>query len=142
MPSYSGNAMPIRSVSRRSRTQPTNAELEILRVLWQRGSSTVREVHQSLERATPVAYTTVLKLLQIMTEKGLVTRDASTRSHRYAAATAQDAAQRRMILDLAERAFGGSTLLLVLYALSTTPATAQGLDNVRRLLDKIVGGTS
>ena len=134
--------MPIRSVSRRSRTQPTNAELEILRVLWQRGSSTVREVHQSLERATPVTYTTVLKLLQIMTEKGLVTRDASTRSHRYAAATAQDAAQRRMILDLAERAFGGSTLLLVLYALSTTPATAQGLDNVRRLLDKIVGGTS
>jgi predicted transcriptional regulator len=134
--------MPIRSVSRRSRTQPTNAELEILRVLWHRGSSTVREVHQSLERATPVAYTTVLKLLQIMTEKGLVTRDASTRSHRYAAVTAQDAAQRRMILDLAERAFGGSTLLLVLYALSTTPATAQGLDNVRRLLDKIVGGTS
>jgi len=134
--------MPIRYVSRRSRTQPTNAELEILRVLWQRGSSTVREVHQSLERATPVAYTTVLKLLQIMTEKGLVTRDASTPSHRYAAATAQDAAQRRMILDLAERAFGGSTLLLVLYALSTTPATAQGLDNVRRLLDKIVGGTS
>ena len=134
--------MPIRSVSRRSRTQPTNAELEILRVLWQRGSSTVREVHQSLERATPVAYTTVLKLLQIMTEKGLVTRDASTRSHRYAAATAQDAAQRRMILELAERAFGGSTLLLELYALSTTPATAQGLDNVRRLLDKIVGGTS
>ena len=133
--------MPIRSVSRRSRTQPTKAELEILRVLWQRGSSTVREVHQSLERATPVAYTTVLKLLQIMTEKGLVTRDASTRSHRYAAATAQDAAQRRMIRDLAERAFGGSTLLLVLYALSTTPATAQGLDNVRRLLDKIVGGT-
>src|SRR2546430_14695943 len=140
MSSYSGSAMPIRSVSRRM--EPTNGELEMLRVLWQRGSSTVREVHQSLERATPVAYTTVLKLLQIMTEKGLVTRDASTRSHRYAAATAQDAAQRRMILDLAERAFGGSTLLLVLYALSTTPATAQGLDNVRRLLDKIVGGTS
>jgi len=125
-----------------SKRAPTNAELEILRVLWQRGPCTVRDVHESLEHARPVGYTTVLKLLQIMTEKGLVTRDASTRSHRYAAATAQDAAQRRMILDLAERAFGGSTLLLVLYALSTTPATAQGLDNVRRLLDKIVGGTS
>jgi len=133
--------MPIRSLSRRRRTQPTNAELEILRVLWQRGSCTVREVHQLLDRSTPVGYTTVLKLLQIMTEKGLVTRDASTRSHRYAAATAQDAAQRRMIVDLAERAFGGSTVLLVLYALSTTPATTQGLANVRQLLDRIVGGT-
>jgi len=119
---------------------PTNAELDILRVLWQRGPSTVRAVHDSLDHAKPVGYTTVLKLLQIMTEKHLVARDASTRSHIYAAAASQAATQRRMVADLVRRVFGGSTLGLVLHALSATPATTRELEQIRRLLDKRNGG--
>jgi len=119
---------------------PTNAELDILRVLWQRGPSTVRAVHDSLDHAKPVGYTTVLKLLQIMTEKHLVARDASTRSHIYAAAASQAATQRRMVADLVRRVFGGSTLGLVLRALSATPATTRELEQIRRLLDKRNGG--
>ncbi len=113
---------------------PTNAELDILRVLWQRGPSTVRLVHESLDHAKPVGYTTVLKLLQIMTEKNLVTRDESTRSHIYAAAASQAATQRRMVADLVKRVFGGSTLGLVLHALSATPATTRELKQIRKLL--------
>ena len=119
---------------------PTNAELEILRVLWQRGPSTVRDVHESLDHARPVGYTTVLKLLQIMVEKGLVRRDASARSHVYAAVASQGATQRRMVADLVQRVFGGSTLGLVLHALESTPATAPELDQIRKLLDEKKGG--
>ena len=119
---------------------PTNAELEILRVLWQRGPSTVRDVHESLDHARPVGYTTVLKLLQIMVEKGLVRRDASARSHVYAAVASQDATQRRMVADLVRRVFGCSTLGLVLHALESTRATAPELDLIRRLLDEKKGG--
>ena len=119
---------------------PTNAELDILRVLWKRGPSTVRAVHESLDHAKPVGYTTVLKLLQIMTEKHLVARDASTRSHIYAAVASQAATQRRMVADLVRRVFGGSTLGLVLHALSATPATTRELEQIRRLLDKRNGG--
>jgi len=116
------------------RPRPTNAELEILRVLWRRGPCTVRAVHASLERAEPIGYTTVLKLLQIMTEKGLVRRDASLRSHVYSAAVSEAATQRRMVADLVKRAFGGSTLRLLLHALSARPASLRELDQVRRLL--------
>ena len=119
---------------------PTNAELDILRVLWKRGPSTVRAVHDSLDHAKPVGYTTVLKLLQIMTEKHLVTRDASTRSHIYAVVASQAATQRRLVTDLVNRAFGGSTLGLVLHALESTPATAPELDQIRKLLDEKKGG--
>src|SRR5256885_17106522 len=119
---------------------PTNAELEILRVLWQHGPSTVRDVHASLDHARPVGYTTVLKLLQIMVEKGLVRRDASARSHVYAAVASQGATQRRMVADLVQRGFGGSNLGLVLHALESTPATAPELDLNRRLLDEKKGG--
>ena len=133
--------MPIRSVSRRSRTQPTNAELEILRVLWQRGSSTVREVHQSLERATPVAYTTVLKLLQIMTEKGLVVRDEAQRAHVYEPRHSEQKTQRQLLADLANRAFDGSATKLAMQALSSRKATAAELTAIRELLDKIEGET-
>ena len=119
---------------------PTNAELEILRVLWQRGASTVRDVHESLDHARPVGYTTVLKLLQIMVEKGLVRRDASARSHVYTAVASQEATQRRLVADLVRRVFGGSTLGLVLHALSATPATRRELEQIRRLFDKKNGG--
>ncbi len=119
---------------------PTNAELEILRVLWQRGASTVRDVHESLDHARPVGYTTVLKLLQIMVEKGLVRRDASARSHVYAAVASQEATRRRLVADLVRRVFGGSTLGLVLHALESTPATGPELEQIRRLLDEKNGG--
>jgi len=119
---------------------PTNAELEILRVLWQRGASTVRDVHESLDHARPVGYTTVLKLLQIMVEKGLVRRDASARSHVYTAVASQGATQRRLVADLVQRVFGGSTLGLVLHALESTPATGPQLEQIRRLLDEKKGG--
>jgi predicted transcriptional regulator len=116
--------------------RPTNAELRILRVLWQRGPSTVRRVREALHQAKPVGYTTVLKLLQIMTEKNLVGRDASARSHVYAAKTSEDATRRRMVGDLAKRAFGGSTFRLVLHALAATPASGAELDQIRTLLDE------
>ena len=119
---------------------PTNAELEILRVLWQRGASTVRDVHDSLDHARPVGYTTVLKLLQIMVEKGLVRRDASARSHVYTAVASQEATRRRLVADLVRRVFGGSTLGLVLHALQSAAATAPELDQIRRLLDEKKGG--
>ena len=122
----------------RQPARPTTAELQILQILWQRGPSTVRAVHESLGRAKAVGYTTVLKLLQIMTDKGLVTRDASARPHVYRAAESQAAILRRMVSDLVERAFGGSTVGLVLHALSGTPTTSQELDQIRRLLDEML----
>ena len=119
--------------------QPTPAELELLRVLWQRGPSTVRDVHADLDRE--VGYTTVLKLLQIMIEKGLVTRDAAARSHVYAAAVSEDATQQRLVADLLDRAFGGSRLDLVMQALSAAPTTREELRQIRALLDSLPGGS-
>jgi BlaI family transcriptional regulator, penicillinase repressor len=124
-------------------TRPTNAELSILSVLWQRGPSTVREVHEALRSArsggSDVGYTTVLKLLQIMTEKKLVTRDARARTHVYAAALPEATTRKQLLSDLVDRAFGGSSLALVLQALSTTRATPAELDQIRRLLDERTG---
>jgi len=118
--------------------RPTNAELAILGVLWRRGSSTVRDVHEALrgERDEPVGYTTVLKLLQIMTEKKLVKRDTRSRTHVYAAAVSEATTRGQLLSDLVERAFGGSSLALVLQALSSTRATPTELEQIRRLLDE------
>ena len=116
---------------------PTPAELELLRVLWTRGPATVRDLHAALARG--VGYTTVLKLLQIMTEKGLVTRDETARSHVYAAAVSEEITKRQLVTDLLDRAFGGSRLELVMQALSATPATADELRQIRALLDTIPG---
>lgn len=129
------------AMTKRDAVRPTNAELEILRVLWQRGPSTVRDVHAAVERDEPVGYTTILKLLQIMTDKGIVTRDASARTHVYAAAVSEATTQRRMVSDLMRRAFGGSTLALVQQALSSSPASPQEIKQIRRLLDDLKGGT-
>jgi len=114
------------------RKKPTDAELAILRVLWARGPSTVRQVTETLGRDT--GYTTVLKLLQIMTEKRLVRRDETTRTHVYEAAYSEDQTQRQLVSDLVERAFGGSAAKLVLQALATRRATPQELAEIRRLL--------
>ena len=125
--------------------RPTNAELAILAVLWQRGPSTVRDVHDALRGgaarngASEVGYTTVLKLLQIMAAKKLVKRDTRARTHVYAAAASEATTRKQLLSDLVDRAFGGSSLALVLQALSTTRATPAELAQIRRLLDERTG---
>lgn len=114
---------------------PTDAELAILRVLWARGPSTVREVQERLDE--PSGYTTVLKLLQIMHEKGLVTRDESQRAHVYTAAVSEERAQRQLLDDLMSRAFGGSAQKLVMRALSSEGVSAGELEEIRNLLDRL-----
>jgi BlaI family transcriptional regulator, penicillinase repressor len=121
--------------------RPTNAELAILGVLWKRGPSTVRDVHAALrtEREDAVGYTTILKLLQIMTDKKLVKRDTRARTHVYTAAASEATTREQLLSDFVDRAFGGSSLALVLQALSTTRATPAELEQIRRLLDERKG---
>ena len=120
--------------------QPTKRELAILGVLWNEGPSTVRTVHGLLAGSTGVGYTTILKLMQIMAEKGLVERDRSSRTHVYRAAIGKKATQRQLVGDLLERAFGGSTEQLVVQALSVKHVSAAELASIRRLLDAHEGG--
>jgi predicted transcriptional regulator len=122
--------------------KPTAAELQILQVLWRRGPSTVHQVQPALKRGDQVGYTTVLKLLQIMFEKGLVRRDESTRPHVFRAAVAEAQVKRRLVSDLLDQVFEGSSMNLVMQALSTKRATAGELRQLRELLDEIEGGRS
>ena len=117
--------------------RPTDAELAILRVLWERGPSTVREVHDALSATHDSGYTTVLKLMQIMTDKGLVVRDESQRAHVYSAREEEQKTQRQLLGDLIDRAFGGSPAKLVMQALSASRASAEELDAIRQLLDQM-----
>lgn len=115
--------------------RPTDTELAILRVLWERGASTVRQVHDSLIRERPIAYTTALKMLQIMTEKGLVRRDETDRSHVYSPRLTEEQTQRQLVRDLLDRAFGGSASKLVMQALASRRASAEELTEIRKLID-------
>jgi len=115
------------------RRRPTDAELAILRVLWTRGPSTVREVVDAMRHQG--AYTTVLKTLQIMTEKGLVDRDDAARTHVYAAAASEGSTQRQLVTDLMQRLFDGSAAKLVLHALEAGKASSEELAEIRKLLD-------
>lgn len=124
-------------MGRRDVPRPTDAELSILRVLWQRGASTVREVQGVLNRGRPTGYTTVLKLLQIMTQKGLVRRDESQRSHVYEPRLAEEQTQRQLVSDLLDRAFDGSARKLVMQALSVKRASPEELEQIRQLLDEL-----
>ena len=119
--------------------KPTDAELGILRVLWSRGPSTVRQVAEALGREA--GYTTVLKLLQIMTEKRLVVRDEAERTHVYEAAYTQDQTQRQLVTDLLDRVFDGSAAQLVLHALATNKTSREELDEIRKLLAAKSGGS-
>jgi len=114
--------------------KPTDAELAILRVLWQRGPSTVKQVQQVLEATKKTGYTTVLKFMQIMVEKGLVTRDESPFAHVYQARVPREQTQRTLVADLLERAFEGSTSRLLLQALATKKATPEELAEIRKIL--------
>ena len=119
---------------------PTPAELELLRVLWSLGPSTVREVRAGMVPGRDAGYTTVLKLLQIMTEKGLVTREPVGRAHRYRAIPSESQAQSQMVGDILDRVFGGAAEKLVMHALTARKATPEELTEVRRLLDRLEGG--
>jgi BlaI family transcriptional regulator, penicillinase repressor len=116
---------------------PANAELEILRLLWRDGPLTVRDIHGIIGRRRNVGYTTVLKTLQVMAEKGLVTRDESERSHVYAAAIPEGAVKKQLVSDLVDRVFDGSAAGLVMQALSSKRASPQELREIRRMLDSL-----
>lgn len=120
--------------------RPTDAQLAILNVLWEIGPATVRQVHESLPAGGRRGYTTTLKLLQIMAEKGLVSRDESARSHVYRASSDEREMKDKLVGDLASKAFGGSAAQLAMSALSHRPASKAELDEVRRLLDELDGG--
>jgi len=121
--------------------RPTDAELEILTVLWSRGATTVREVHEVINQRKPTQYTTVLKTLQIMAEKGLVRRDEKQRAHIYEASRPREWTQRQLAGDLLQRAFNGSAKSLMLGALAARRTSRQELAELRTLLDTYEKGT-
>ena len=116
--------------------KPTEAELEILSILWQRETATVREVHEIINERRPTAYTTVLKMLQIMTEKNLVERETEQKAHVYSAKIEQAATERNFAEDLLQRVFGGSAAQLVMRVLETKPASETELAQIRQMLDE------
>ena len=124
-------------MSENSMPKPTEGELELLRVLWERGPSTVREIHEALSGEKDTGYTTTLKILQKMTEKGLVKRDETSRSHIYEPVLRAEQTQRQLVRDLLHRAFAGSPGQLVVQALSEKKASPEELAEIRRLLDSM-----
>ena len=122
-------------------SRPTEAELEILTVLWSRGPTTVRDAHEIIAKRKPTQYTTVLKQMQVMAEKGLLRRDEKQRSHIYAAAKPREWTQRQIAGDLLERAFDGSTSSLLMGALSVRKTSKQEFAELRRMLDEYERGT-
>ena len=119
----------------RSQPRPTDAELAILGVLWTRGASTVRQVHEALADTRDTGYTTTLKLMQIMADKGLVTRNETARTHVYSAIAGEAQTQQQLVKDLVDRAFGGSAAQLVLRALSAEGASDAEIKEIRKLID-------
>ena len=121
--------------------RPTKLELAILKVLWEAGPRSVRDIQAILSEAKPTGYTTVLKMLQIMTEKGLVDKDETVRPQIYRARYSQEQTQRHLLSDLLQRAFGGSVKALVMQALATKKSSAKDLEAIEKLLDRIEGGS-
>lgn len=123
-------------VKKRETPKPTESELELLGILWERGPVTVRELFEAVNRGRPVVYTGVLKLLQIMTEKGLVERDERGRAHVYRAAVSQADTERRFLQELSEKFFAGSAAQLALRALQIEKASDEELEAIRELIGK------
>jgi len=117
--------------------KPTESELEILRVLWEKGPSTVREVHEILEQSKDAGYTTTLKLMQIMHEKGLLQRDASSKTHIYAAIVSQENTQRQLLDKMIDTVFNGSASQLVLQALGNHKSSKEELEKIKQYLNEI-----
>src|SRR5271170_3137840 len=126
----------IMKIKQHSLPKPTEGELELLRVLWVKGSATVRELHDALSQQRALGYTTVLKLLQIMTEKGLVQRREFGRAHVYRTTASQEETQSQLLRDLSERLFSGSATQLAMHALTMQPATSDELKEIRKLIDR------
>ncbi|MCP5115593.1 MAG: BlaI/MecI/CopY family transcriptional regulator [bacterium] len=122
--------------------RPTDAELEILEVLWESGPSTVRDVHAQLVKRRPTGYTTVLKLMQIMADKGLVKRNEKQRAHIYRARQPRETTQRVLLDHIVDRAFGGSAAQLAMRALSSRKTKPEELAEIRKMLDEYEGGKS
>lgn len=120
----------------RTLPRPTEGELELLRILWDRGPSTVRDIHLEIGTKRPLGYTSVLKLLQIMTDKGLVEREESGRAHIYHPAATQNETQDQLVRDISERLFAGSAAQLALHALALEPVNDQELDALRNLIEQ------
>lgn len=116
--------------------QPTKTELEILSVIWERETATVREVHAVLDAKKPTGYTTVLKLLQLMDEKNLVERDKTNRAHVYRAVVKQNDTGRQMLRDVLEKVFGGSALKLVQQVLENETTSKEELQEIRRMIQE------
>lgn len=116
--------------------KPTATELEILRVLWERGPSTVREVHEVMARTKPIGYTTVLKIMQIMTQKGSVARNEDSKAHVYKARQPADSTKRQLVGDLLQRAFAGSASQLMMHALAGKKTSPAEIAEIRQLLDE------
>jgi len=114
--------------------KPTEVELELLRVLWSKGSASVRELHEVVNEQRPLGYTSVLKTLQIMTEKGLVERTEAGKAHIYHAAASQEETQNQLLRDLSERLFSGSAAQLAMHALSMQPASEEELEEIRKII--------
>ncbi|MEE9141079.1 MAG: BlaI/MecI/CopY family transcriptional regulator [Gammaproteobacteria bacterium] len=127
-------------MSKHTPPRPTDGELEILKVLWAKGPSTVRQVREMMCRSREIGYTTVLKLLQIMAEKGLVLRDESERSHVYRARFREEQTQRQLVRELLAKAFGGSANQLVMQALRAKKVSSAELAEIRKLLDQLEEG--
>jgi BlaI family transcriptional regulator, penicillinase repressor len=116
--------------------QPTTAELEILNVLWERESATVREVYEIINANKPVAYTTVLKLMQIMTDKELVERDAETKAHLYRAKTPKTETQNGLVNDFVEKVFRGSAMQLVQHLLDAKKTSPEEMKEIRKMIKR------
>jgi BlaI family transcriptional regulator, penicillinase repressor len=116
--------------------RPTEGELELLTILWHKGPCTVRDLHDEISSRRTIGYTSVLKVLQIMTEKGLVEREESARAHIYRPAGTQQETQSQMVRDMSERLFSGSAAQLALHALALQPVSEQELDELRTLIDR------
>ena len=118
--------------------KPTESELEILQILWTKGLATVREVHEELAATKEVGYTTTLKLMQIMHEKGLVKRDDSIKTHIYQAAVSKEKTQKQLLNKMIDSLFGGSSGELVMQALGNHKASAEELEEIQKILDNLI----
>lgn len=117
--------------------KPTESELEILQVLWERGTASVRDVHEELAKIKDVGYTTTLKLMQIMHEKGLVKRDDTFKTHIYQSAASKEKTQKHLLGKMIDNLFGGSSTELVIQALGNHKASPSELDEIQQLLDNL-----
>ena len=126
-------------MARHKTSGPTDRELTILRILWDRGPSTVREVNEVMTKDRDTGYTTTLKLMQIMTDKGILIRDESQRQHVYKPTITEEKTQKQLVRDLLERAFSGSAEKLVMRALSAKKVSAKELERIREMLDELKG---